>query len=358
MARWIGFVDDPTAGGSTLEDLESLQVPAPTLFLPVNTGQADPGLQQLERTNEIRGRRAHVAPISFASSPAMTFEARAYPKLLRKILRNALGGAPSSSGTPPAAVSTTIGTLQSGNLPSLIGWLLREGQLDRMTGLVVGEIELNFAIDEEGTVSATLPGLWHKTDDSAAPTDDPDGDPPVAIPSAAYSGFEDSFMLRDAQAFTGDTPVELPNFAGFGLTFSNGLIDNFRSRFQPGHNIETVVVDGVTHKVWYPYRHRLGPQAVTGRLDFSDVMPDREVLRQLAHADKLVFEVAAGPLGTTPEADEMLRLVVHKHVLTGGGAEPLQRDDDQVASFEFGGFLDTSVQKDLEAVFVGAAALT
>lgn len=357
MPRWFGYIDDPTAGGSTLETLETLAIPAPTTFVPVNSAQADPGLRQLERTNEVRGRRAQVAPISFASAPQMTFEARAYPKLTRKLLRNALGGSISSAGVAPAAVSSTVGPLQSGNLPSLVGWLLREGQLDRMTGLVVSEIAFNFPIEEEGSVNVTMPGLYHDTDDAAA-AEDPNGSAAVALPTAAYTGYEDTFMLRDAIAYTGETPVELPDFAGFGFTFNNGLIDEFRSRFLPGHNIETTVVDTVTHKLWYPARHKLGPQAVTGRIDFSDVQPDREKLRQLAHADKLVFEVAAGPLGTTPAADEMLRLTFYKHVLTGGGAEPLQRDGDQFASFEFGGFLDASTGKDVEATLVGTVALT
>jgi len=167
-------------------------------------------------------------------------------------------------------------------------------------------------------------------------------------------------MLRDAAAYTGTGLVEIPNLAGFGLTFNNGLRDDFKSRFQPNHNVETFIVDGKQHKVWYPKRTKIGPQNVTGRIDLSDVDAAQELKRIARHAEKLVFEVAAGPLGTTPAADEMLRMIVYSHALTGGGPEPLQREGDQVASYEFSGYIDSSLspEKDFEAVFVGATALT
>ena len=353
--RWFGFIDDPTAGGTTLEDLAAA-ITTPTTFVPVTSAQVDPGLRQLDRDDEVRGRRANVAPMSFASAPSLTLEARAYPKLVRTLIRKALGGTITNTGTAPAAIQSTVGPIQSGNLPALIGWLLREGQLDRVTGAVVSELEFNFAIDEEGTVSATLPALYHDVDDATAITEEVGS--PAALPTATYPGYVDTFMLRDASAFVSDALVELTDLAGFGFTFNNGLIDEFRSRFQPNHNIDTTVVDGVTHRVWYPERHKLGPQTVTGRIDFSDVEPDRELLRILTHAEKLVFEVAAGPLATTPVVDEMMRLTFYKHAPTGGGAEPLQREGDQVSSYEFSAYLDESTNKDVEATLTGAVALT
>lgn len=357
MSRWFGFIDDPTSGGSTFDDLAATAIAAPTTFVPVTSAQADAGLVQLNRDDEVRGRRANVAPISFASAPSMTLEARAYPKLVRSLVRKVLGGTIASVGTAPASIASTVGPLQSGNLPALICWLLREGQLDRLTGGIVEELEFNFPIDGEGTVSATIQGLYHDSDDSAAAVD-PDGTPAEAIPTAAYTGYGDTFMLRDASAFVGGALVELTDLAGFGLTFNNGLYDDMRSRFQPNHNVETVQIDGVTHRLWYPERHKIGPQSVTGRIDFSDVQPSREIRRLVTHAEKLVFEVAAGPLGTTPAADEMLRLTLYKQVLTGGGAEPLQRESDQVSSYEFSAYLDESTNKDIEATLVGTAALT
>lgn len=361
--RWLGYVADPVAGGSTLEDLEAVvgaeAILAPDEFVPVTTGQVDPGTQDLDRDNEVRGRRGNVAPVSFASAPSLQFEARAYPKLVRRLIRNVLGGTISSAGAPPASVSSTVGPLQEGNLPALMAWLIREGQADRLSGLWASEVELNFPVDEEGTVNATLNGLYHRVSPTGALPDDPNGEPAAAVPTPAYVGYEDTFMLRDAIAFLGaGAGVELTGLAGFGFTFSNGLIDDFQSRFQPRHNIEVIDVDGEEHKLWFPERHKLGPQNVTGRVDLSDVDPDSEQRRILRHAEKLVFEVAAGPLGTTPAADEMMRLTFYNQSPSGGGAEPIQREGDQRSSYEFSAYIDPTTSKDVEGTFVGAAALT
>lgn len=115
---------------------------------------------------------------------------------------------------------------------------------------------------------------------------------------------------------------------------------------------------GKVHKLWFPARHKIGAQLVTGTIDFSDVDAAQENKRLIRQAEKLVFEVAAGPLGTTPDADEMLRVNVYNKVLTGGGAEPIQREGDQVASYEWAGYIDPTTGKDIDAVFVGATALT
>lgn len=362
MNRWLGLVADPTAAGTTFDDLAAMSgsaaaIAAPTLWLPVTTGQAEPGEQTLERTNEIRGRRGNTAPISFASAPSLTFEARAYSKLLRPLLRKALGGSISSTGTAPAAIESTVGPLQSGDLPAWIAWLRREDQLDRLTGLVAGEVELNFAIDEEGTVSFNGQALYHDSDDPDA-AEDPNGHAAADAGTPAYTGYEDTYMLRDAAAFTGSGLADIEAFAGFGLTFGNGLIDDMRSRFKPNANIEVIEVDGEEHKIWFPKRNKIGAQTVTGRIDLSDVDAAMSLKRRAKHVEKLVFEVAAGPLGTTPAADDMMRITVHSHTLTSGGADPVQKEGDQVASFEFSGYVDPTTNKDIEVTFAGATALT
>lgn len=361
MTRLLALADDPTAGGTTLDLLQAatspLAIPAASQFVPVTTAQVDPALNQLDRKDENRGRRGDTAPISFASAPQVTFESRAYPKILRPIIRKALSGSISSAGTAPKAVESTLGPIQSGSLLSFVVWLLREEQLDRVTGAAVSEFDLKFPIDQEGTVATTLWGLYHDTDESASPLD-PSGSAAAAIPTADYTGYEDAFMLRDASAFQGEGEgEEIADLAGFSLTFNNGLISDFRSRFRPNHNIEIATIDAIRHKLWYPQRNKIGPQGVTGTIDLSSVDPSAEQRRVLTHADKLVFEIAAGPLGTTPAADEMMRLVVHKHASTGGGAEPLVREGDQVSSYDFSGYIDPATNLDLEATFVGKTAL-
>lgn len=362
MNRWLGLVADPTAAGSTFDVLAAMDsgaaaIAVPTLWLPVTAAQADPGEQTLERTNEIRGRRGNTAPISFAAAPSLTFESRAYSKLLRPIVRKALAGSISSTGTAPAAIESTVGPLQSGDLGAWIVWLLREDQLDRLTGVVASELELNFPIEEEGTLSFNGMALYHDSDDPDA-AEDPNGHAADAAGTPAYTGYEDTYMLRDAAAFTGSGLTDIDAFAGFGLTFNNGLIDDMRSRFKPGQNIETIQVDGVDHKIWFPKRNKIGAQLVTGRIDLSDVDSAMALKRRAKHVEKLVFEVAAGPLGTTPAADDMMRITVHSHTLTGGGADPAQKEGDQVASFEFAGYVDPTTSKDIEVTFVGSAALT
>jgi Phage tail tube protein len=358
MSRLLALVDDPTAGGSTLDVLETLAIPAPTLFVPVSTAQVESNLNQLDRKDEVRGRRADTAPISFASAPAATFESRAYPKIARPVLRKALGSAITSTGVSPEPISSTVSPLQSGDLPAFIMWLLREEQLDRLTGAVVKEFAFKFPVESEGTLSVTLDGLYQDVDASGA-AEDPNGSAAKAIGTADYTGFEDTFMLRDATAFRGPGEgVEIPDLAGFNLTFNNGLIEDFRSRFRPNHNIEVVTIDEIEHKLWYPNRHVLGAQSVTGTVELSQVDVDSETKRLLTHAEKLVFEIAAGPLGTTPAADEMMRITLYKHAPTGGGAEPLVREGDQVSSYDFTAYLDEGTNKDIEATFVGATALT
>jgi hypothetical protein len=359
--RYLAYADDPVAGGSSLEDLIAAGAgpgptwPDPTDWVPVSAAQVDPGLNPRDRNNEVRGRRAQTAPSSFASSPSLTATVRAYPSISRKVVRNALSGPVATAGVAPAAIASTVQATQTdgSDLRAIIGYLVREGQLDRVSGLVVEEAEFNFPTDEEGSIDLTLQGLYHDVD--------PAGDVALPTPDFAAGGHNgEVFQLRDLTAFIGSgAGVEIDCLAGLGFTWNNSLQDDMRSRFCAGKNVETTILDAVRHKLWYPDRHKTGPQVVTGRLDFGDVRPDRELRRILSHADKLVAEVAAGPItpATTPAADEMMRLTFYKSVLTGGGAEPLTRDGDQVSSYEFTAYLDETTGKDVEATFTTAAAL-
>lgn len=355
--RWLALDTDPIAGGTSYDDIladpAALVLPTSADALVVTTAQAAPNTRNLARDNDVRGTRANSAPIGFASAPTLTFEGRAWTSQLRKLLRQAMGGSIASAGAPPASVASTVQMLtsQTGNLPALIGTLVREQQVDRLTGLWVNELTLNFPADEEGTMSGTGMALYHQVDD----VDDVAGIPSIVAPA----GQSVAYMLRDITAFQGaGAGVEIDCLGGFGLTINNNLSDDFRTRFCAGHNIYEVTIDGTLHRIWYPDRNRVGAQTITGRLDFGDTRPDREARLIASHADKLVVNLFGDPLGTTPAADESIQLLLHKVTPTGGGAEPLTRDGDQQSSYEFTAYVDDTTGKDLEAIIVGAAALT
>lgn len=363
--RWLGTIDDPVAAGSNLETLAAIAagspaILAPTAFYPVTTGQVDPGVTPLERTDEIRGRRGDTAPISFRSDPRLTFEARAYPSLCRTLLRRALNGTVSSAGVGPAAITSTFGPVQTGSLKALVAWLVREGQLDRLTGMWLNEVGFDFPIDEEGSVSVEGWGLYHDTDDPAARGTDPNTNVGAALPTPGageYTAFTETYMLRDAYATRGATNIEITNLAGFGITFNNGLIDDVRSRYRPRKNIEKYTVDTIPHRLWYPNRHKFSAMPITGRIDLSDVDAVADLKRKLFHAEKLVFEVGGPALATTPVVDDVMRFTCYNHAPTGGGADPIAREGDQTASYEFTAYVDPTTGKDVEVSFVGAAAL-
>jgi hypothetical protein len=365
LSRWIGIVPDPTAGGSTYEhwtpESSPPLIPVPTLFVPATSAQVDYGQTPNARTDEVRGKRGDTAPVSFLSAPKLTIDSRAYPYLLRRLIRNALGGtitAGTEHGPSPKPFEDTVAPLEEGVPPMLIAWLKREEQIDRLTGLCVSEIAMDFAIDKEGSFSATLDALYHNVGEVTG-LKDPGGGTASTVSSADYSSAVNTFMLRDAHVFRGaEAGTEIPNLGGFSIAFNNGLIQDIRARFQPGHNIEKTTVGGVVHKLWLPARHKLGPQTVTGKFELSGMDVTQEQRRRILHAEKLRFTVAAGPLGTTPAAEEMMEITVGQMVATGGGAEPLVRQGDQYSSFDFTGYLDVSGSKDIECTFVGATALT
>ncbi len=360
MSRWAALITDPTAGGTTLDVIEGggtpLLIPAPNLFAPVTTAQVDAGETPLSRNDENRGRRANAAPTSFASAPIGSLGGRAYPKIINKLWRDVLGGAVTTTGTAPAAITSKIPTLQTGNLPALVLWLLREEQLDRLTGAIVSQLELDLPVEGDGTWTASLPALFHDVQSSTSPKD-PGGGAAAAYPTPDYTGFEETYKLRDCIAKRGSAEEELANLAGIKLTFNNGMIEDFRTRFRPNHNILVVEIGGVKKKLWYPAKHKIGAQNVTGTITASSVDAAAEARRRFAVAEKLIVESFAGPLATTPPSTEGIRLVLSKMELTGGGAEPLQREGDQTASFEFSAYVDEATNTDVEAQIVAAAAV-
>lgn len=355
--RWLGISRDAEPGGSTydaLSDPGPLAWPASTVFVPVTTANVDPGLSDLDRNDEVRGRRGNTAPVSFASAPSGSFSARAYPELVRALIPDSLGEITGTTGVAPAARTTEVvpvgDTGAAGVLPARFLTVVREEQIDRLAGAIVEEWTLSLPIDAEGTLEFTMPALYHEVD----ATEDVAG-----LPTPAYVGWDDTYMLRDVVAYTGDgAGVRIDCLAGATLTFNNGLVDEFRSRFCAGENVRASVAGGGTRRLWFPKRHKLGPQAVTGTLDFGTTRPDLEERRILRLAEKLVLELTAGPItGAIPAANEMVRFTIAKHVLTGGGAGALEREGDITSSYEFSGYIDPATGDDFAAEFVGGAAI-
>ena len=354
MARWFGVSTDTnsTTGGTNLDAAGAYPptIADPTFFVPVNdgSGNVDANIQVRDRDNEVRGVRGLSSPQSFAADPTAGFSCRAYPSMLRKVVSTWMSSNPTNTGTAPAAITSKFAAT-TGQVPrALTGKLVREGQQDDFIGAAVDTVEMNFPVDQEGDMTVAMKPLYTRplvTASSATPS---------------YTGMDDVFLLRDLVVTKGATPVTIPCVAGFGLTLDNGLIDEFRSRYCAGANIEsrTSAIDSVTRKLWWPTRNKLGRARITGRIDFGDPQPTWELERLFQEGDKLVATFTGGAAGTTPPSSELMRVTIYRRVITGGGAEPLQSfEQDQVSSYQFGAYLDPSSGKDVEIEFVQGAAV-
>lgn len=353
MARWLGLATDTnTLTGGTNLDAAGVYPPTiadPTFFVPVTdgSGNVDGNAQVRDRDNEVRGVRGLSAPQSFAADPTAGFSCRTYPEVLRRVLPTWFSSNPSNTGTAPAAITSKF-SATSGQVPrALTGKLVREGQQDDFIGAAVDTVELNFPVDQEGDMTVAMKPLYTRPLVTAS----------AAVPS--YTGMDDVFLLRDLVVTKGSTPVTIPCVAGFGMTFDNGLITEFRSRYCAGANVEsrTSLIDSVVRKLWWPNQNKLGRARFTGRIDFGSPQPAWELERLFAEGDKLTATFTGGAAGTTPPASEVMRVTIYNRVITDGGADPLQSfEQDQVSSYQFGAYLDAS-NKDVEVEFVGATAV-
>jgi len=356
MARSLGLAVDPTAGGTKYDDVVAtptpVAIPDPTVWIPATTATMSRNPNNLNRNNEVRGVRGSAAPIAFSADPTVSFESRAYPQVAKLVLSAALSGTPAATGTAPAAITTKIEPTQANPLRTLVAHLHREEQYEVESGIAVDSVELKLPADAEGTLTVEGKALYHDVKQTL----------PSPLPTTSYTGLgEHTFMLRDVKAYKGaGAGVLIDCLAGLTIKFDNGLIDDFTSRFCAGQNVRSYTVNSQSYRQWYPTRHRIGPQLITGRLDFGLTRPDLELERVLAVADKLVIEASAGPISpaTTPAVDEVLRITLAKSVLTGGGADPLVDEGDIKSNYEFGGFVDPSTGKDITVEFVSKTAVS
>jgi hypothetical protein len=235
--------------------------------------------------------------------------------------------------------------------------------------MVVSAMSFDFPIDGEGAITADLLGLYHsvyapgsqKNPDGSAAKSIAEIEASLAAASpGGYTQANNTYTLRDAKLKTGTSEEELTSLAGFKFTFDNGVIEDFRSTHRPGNNVDTIVKESLTHKLWYPQQYKYGPQTVSGTIDLNSTQAAMELNRMFVHAEKLVFTVGAGP--TTLEAatagkffEETMTFVISLAAPTGGGAEPLKREGDQYTSVNFNGSIDPATSKDFSASFASAA---
>lgn len=325
------------------------------------TAQVDPGVRNVDHDEDVRNNRGTILPLSFAAQPRITFSAKAWTGLLRRIIPKAMNGdaaAYVSSGVAPAAVETVVTPARYGGLLlPLSALLVREDQVDMLTGIWLDSFTIDFPTEGEGTIEVEGQALWHTIESEAEAIARGLVHPTSINPTTQQT---QAYMLRGMTAFLGAVPTEIDCLSGFGMTYNNSLSDEIRRTHCAGHNVVEYVKDGDSYGLWYPKRHAVGERLVTGRLDFGTTRPDREQRRIIAAAEKLVVEVEA--LGTmnavVPAAKRMLRFIFHKHAYTGGGAEPLQRGGDQFSSYEFAAGVNVADGKDFEFATVDSAATT
>lgn len=353
MSRWIGLAIDPTAGGTTYDKVTDttapVAIPDPTIWIPESTATASPGSTNLDRNNENRGVRGMPAPKAYRLDPKVSFESRAYPKVVKPVISRALGRIGATSGGPsPRAITTPIETAQSNPLPALVAHVLREEQYEILTGVAINTFELDLAVDAEGVIR--LSDGWGLYYDVTDVVPDPGDIAPV------FSGYGPTYTIQNAIAYVGDAATRIDCLAGFTLSVNNNLIADTRSRYCAGENIRNYSLNGNTYSVWLPTRNKISSQTITGTLDFGQTRPDLELRHILADAQRFVIECSCGPAvpATTPAANEMMRITTYKQVFTDGGADPMVKDGDIRSSYTYGAFLDDS-NRDLLVEFVSGA---
>lgn len=348
IGRNFGLVADPTVGGTPYDDLtpDAGSIPDPDTFWPLTNFNVEKGGGPLERNNEMRGVRGNAAPLSFRRAPEVSLQGNLYPGLLKKLALMITGGTDVPTGTAPAAITHTlepVGFGPSGLVAAHLA-LYRDGLYEKIAGCQLGSLTLTFPNDNDATFEGTLLGLYRSAS----------GDDYPSIP-----GFDDVdddwvLVLRDAKVFLDGSASPVTGLRSFALTIDNQFRD---PDFDAGQNVEEQVENSVPHRIWWPSRRRLSTaQAVTGSVEFSDVRVAEDRRLDLQHAQKIVFECATGvALGTTPEANEMIRITLHKTVYTGGGVGEATREDDIQTQFDYGAFIDpANGNRDVTFEFVDA----
>jgi hypothetical protein len=325
-----------TAGIPPAVSTARIVIPDATDLWPVTSVTVDRQVAQLDRNDEVTGFRGNPPPEEFRKDPRENVEGLAYQRLLEQIIWRCLGSADAVSGSAPAArthLSVPVGYGGSGVLPALFTELIRDDQIDKMSGGYVNSFTVTFPLDGHGTFSAEIWGLYHKSSTGGS------------VPALTRHVRDvKSLKLRDVRVFFAGSPITVPGVTSFSLTFSNNLVDDSEARFAAGQSIDQITdTDGVLRRVWYPDQHFLGGSQTIGmELGFSSPQQAEEVKHDLARVEQLVAEVDGPLMATTPVAKEMMRFTALNAVRTGGGPDPLSKEGLQRSSVELGGYIGSA----------------
>jgi len=191
IRRLFGIADDAQAGGSEYDQLAAGAIPDASIFWPVTGGSLDKNIEQTNRNDEVRGRRAGSPPRPFRAGPVLTVPVPAYLSVLKKALKKALGGTDVVTGSVAAGFTHNYGILGFGatDLPAVHAQLVRDDHNDKAAGCVYNRLSMTFPLDGEGTTEHELWAKYVKQD-------------PAAPPSSVYTGLSsEPLMLRDARVW-------------------------------------------------------------------------------------------------------------------------------------------------------------
>lgn len=351
LDRLFGIIDDATAGGKDYDTIsgDSPVIPNANLFFPVTGGTFDPGIERIDRNDEVRGRRANVHPRPFRSAPMITVPMSMYRVAAEKFTHKLLGATTTTGGggaTPYTHAIRSIG-YPNVNLPALHAELVRDDTNIKMAGCTVNRITYDFPLDGEGTMEIELFGKYFDEFATASPS--------PTFPNMGATA--DTLMLRDAQAFIDGSLVAIPDLQGFSLTFSNNLL----RKWYAGRNVRTRVLGSPsqTKKLWFPTENKAqAAPDITYSLTFGNTADAQEIAMWYAQVQSFIFEIEGLPLtGAYSATLEMMRVTIDAGVHTGGGADALSARDDITSTFEGGVFYSETVSRDLLIEFVSDTAV-
>ena len=323
-----------TAGTVPARSTARIVIPDADDIWPVEGATVDRNVTHLTRENEITGFRGVPQPESFRKDPRVTINGLGYPRLLEKLLWHCLG-TPDDVDDPGGGAAVThavtpIGYGGSGILPALYAHVIRDAQVDKISGCYVNSVTVTFTLDGHATFEAELFGLYHVSGS---------GSVPVLTRNVRDVA---TFKLRDLLLYFGSSPISVPGVTSYSFTFTNNIVDDSEARFAAGQMVDRIADSaGVVQSVWYPYQHFMGgSQSVSGEIAFNSPAQARDFEHDVAFAQQMVAEVEGRVLATTPATRELMRFTTLNSVWTDGGAEALAKEGLQTSSYTYGGFID------------------